>query len=169
MPCGPFQRRLAESSQCREEKGREVKRDQVLVSLFESLDLYQPEPLDFAITWVNKSPFPAFLSLSLCLPLSLSLLIFLLIHLFALGFPCGSAGKESACNAGDLGSIPGLGRSPREGKGYPLQYSGLENSMDCIVHGVTRSWTWLSGFHFHFSELGSILIFKKRLISLSWD
>ena len=51
------------------------------------------------------------------------------------GFPCGSAGKESACNAGDLGSIPGLGRSPREGKGYPLQYSGLENSTDHIVHG----------------------------------
>ena len=47
-----------------------------------------------------------------------------------LGFPCGSACKESACNAGDLGSIPGLGRSPGEGKGYPLQYSGLENSMD---------------------------------------
>ena len=50
-------------------------------------------------------------------------------------FPCGSAGKESACNAGDLGSIPRLGRSPEEGKGYPLQYSGLENSMDCIIHG----------------------------------
>ena len=46
-----------------------------------------------------------------------------------LGFPCGSAGKESACNVGDLGSIPVLGRSPGEGKGYPLQYSGLENSM----------------------------------------
>ena len=55
-----------------------------------------------------------------------------------MGFPCGSAGKESACNAGDLGSIPGLGRSPAEGKGYPLQYSGLENSMDCIVHGITK-------------------------------
>ena len=49
-----------------------------------------------------------------------------------LGFPCGSAGKESACNVGDLGSIPGLGRSPGKGKGYPLQYSGLENSMDSI-------------------------------------
>ena len=58
-----------------------------------------------------------------------------------LGFPCGSAGKESTCNAGDLVSIPGLGRSPAEGKGYPLQYSGLENSMDCIVHGVTNIWT----------------------------
>ena len=64
-----------------------------------------------------------------------------------LGFPCGSAGKESACNAGDLGLIPRLGRSPGEGKGYPLQYSGLENSMDCIVHGVTRSRTRLSDFH----------------------
>ena len=63
-----------------------------------------------------------------------------------LGFPGGSAGKESACNAGDLGSIPGLGRSPAEGKGYPLQYSGLENSMDCTVHGVAKSWTRLSNF-----------------------
>ena len=50
-----------------------------------------------------------------------------------LGFPCGSAGKESSCNEGDLGSIPGLGRSHGEGKDYPLQYLGLENSMDCIV------------------------------------
>ena len=56
-------------------------------------------------------------------------------------FPCGSAGKESTCNARDLGSIPGLGRSPGEGKGYPLQYSGLENSMDYVVHGVTKSQT----------------------------
>ena len=69
---------------------------------------------------------------------------------FDLGFPCGSAGKESACTAGDLGSIPGLERSPGEGKGYPLPYSGLENSMDCIVHGDTKSQTQLSDFHFHF-------------------
>ena len=55
-----------------------------------------------------------------------------------LGFPCGSAGKESACNVGDLGLIPGLGRSAGEGKGYPLQYSGLENSMDYTVHGVPK-------------------------------
>ena len=68
---------------------------------------------------------------------------------FTMGFlPCGSAGKESACNAGDLVSIPGFGRSPGEGKGYPLQYSGLENSMDWIVHGVAKSQTWLSNFHF---------------------
>ena len=55
-----------------------------------------------------------------------------------MGFPDSSVGKESACNAGDLGSIPGLGRSPGEGKDYPLQYSGLENSVDCIVHGVAK-------------------------------
>ena len=53
-----------------------------------------------------------------------------------LGFPDRSAGKQPACNAGDLGLIPGLGRFPGEGKSYPLQYSGLENSMDCVVHGV---------------------------------
>ena len=61
-----------------------------------------------------------------------------------------SAGKESACNVGDPGSIPGLERSPREGKGHPLQYSGLENSMDCIVYGAAKSWTWLRDLHFHF-------------------
>ena len=66
----------------------------------------------------------------------------------AMGFPGESDGRESACNAGDLGSIPRLGRSPGEGKGYPLQYSGLENSTDFIVHGVTKSWTRLSDFHF---------------------
>ena len=58
-----------------------------------------------------------------------------------LGFPCGSTGKESACNAGDLGSILGLGRSPGEGNSYPFQYSDLENSMDCIVHDVAKNWT----------------------------
>ena len=57
------------------------------------------------------------------------------------GFPCGSGGKESACNVGDLGSSSGLGRSPGEGKGYPLQYSGLKNSTGCIVHGVAKRWT----------------------------
>ena len=67
-----------------------------------------------------------------------------------LGFLCGLAGKESACNAGDLDLIPGLGRSPGEGKGYPLQCSGLENSMDCIVHRVAKCQTWLSDFHFIF-------------------
>ena len=58
-----------------------------------------------------------------------------------LGFPGGSADKESTCNVGDLGSSPGLGKVPGEGKGYALQYSGLENSMDCKVHGVAKSWT----------------------------
>ena len=105
--------------------------------------------------------------------------------LHIVSFPGGSAGKESACNAGDPSSIPVLERFPGEGKGYPLQYSwaslvaqlvknlpvmqetagsgrsvgegigyplrysGLENSVDCRVHGVTKSWTQLSNFHFH--------------------
>ena len=64
-----------------------------------------------------------------------------------LGFPGGLAGKESACNARDSGSTSGLGRSHGEGKGYALQYSGLENLMDCIVHGVAKSRRRLSGFH----------------------
>ena len=63
------------------------------------------------------------------------------MYYIAICFPCGSAGKESACNVGDLGSVTGLGRSPGEGKGYPLQYSGLENFMDPIVHGVAESRT----------------------------
>ena len=66
------------------------------------------------------------------------------------GFPVGSASNESACNVVDLGLIPGLGRSPREGHGHSLQYSGLKKSRDCIVHGVTKSGTGLSNFHFHF-------------------
>ena len=65
-----------------------------------------------------------------------------------LGFPGGSAGKESSCNAGDLSSIPGFGRFPGEGNSYSLQDSGLENSMDCIVHGVAKSQTQLSVFTF---------------------
>ena len=69
-----------------------------------------------------------------------------------LGFPGGSAGKESTCNVGHLGSTPWLGRSPGEGNRYPLQNSGLENSIDCIVHGVSMSRTWLSDFHFHLSS-----------------
>ena len=64
-----------------------------------------------------------------------------------LGLPGGSAGEKSACNAGDLGSIPGLGRSSGEGKGYPLQYSDPKNSMDCIVYAVAKSRTRLTDFH----------------------
>ena len=65
-----------------------------------------------------------------------------------LGFLCGSAGKESDCNVGDPGSIPELGKFPGEEKGYPLQYSGLANSMDCIVHGVAKSQTHQVTFPF---------------------
>ena len=71
--------------------------------------------------------------------------IYIVSHLFK-GFPCGSTGKESACNMGDLGLIPGLGRSHGEGNDYPLQYYGLENSMDrggwwATFPGVTKRWT----------------------------
>ena len=66
-----------------------------------------------------------------------------------MGFPGGSDGKQSACNMGDLDLIPQLGRSSGEGKGYPLQYSDLENSMNCTIHGVTKSQTQLNNFHFN--------------------
>ena len=69
--------------------------------------------------------------------LSLQCHVYIYIYIYIYrGFSCGSTNKESACNAGDLGSIPGLGRSSGEGKDCPLQYSGLENSMDCIDHGI---------------------------------
>ena len=83
---------------------------------------------------------------------SLCLLYIYPCSLLILGFPGGSAGKESACNVGVLVWIPGLRRSPGEGNGYPLQYSGLENSMDSIVHGITKSQTQLSDFHFTLSK-----------------
>ena len=98
--------------------------------------------------------------------LSLGSLLLALNSVLHSGFPCGSAGKESACNEGNLGSIPGLGRSPGEGKGYPLQYCGLENSMDCIVHEVTKSWTRLSDSHLLTSILqDSNSLTKKKF----WD
>ena len=76
-------------------------------------------------------------------------------------FSCGSAGEESAFKEGDLGLIPGMGRSPGERKGYPLQYSGLKNSMDCIVHGVSNSRTQLSDFHLYiFLEI----VYNERFI-----
>ena len=77
-----------------------------------------------------------------------------------LGFPVVSDGKESACNVGDLGLISRLGRFPGKGKGYLLQYSGLENSTDCIVHGVAKSQTRLSDLHFF--SLSCILVFQTE-------
>ena len=111
----------------------------LIAQLVKNLPAMQETPFD---SWVRKIPWrrdrlptPVFLS-----------------------FPCGSASKESTCSAGDLDSIPGLGRSPGEGKGYPLQYFGLENPMNCIIHGVTKSWTQLSNLHFttHTSYLSLI-------------
>ena len=82
-----------------------------------------------------------------------------------LGFPGGSAGKESTCNVGDLGSIPGLGRCPGEGNGYPLQYCALKNSTDCIVHEVAKSQTQLSKFHLRKEALLEIEPFIKIIRS----
>ena len=65
--------------------------------------------------------------------------------------------KESTCSVGDLGSIPGLRRSPGEGRGYPPQYSGLETPMDCMVRGVTKRQTRLSDFHFHCFHVASVV------------
>ena len=76
-----------------------------------------------------------------------------------MGFPNCSVGKEPICNEGDPGSIPWLGRSPGEGKGYPLQYSGLENSMDCRAHRVARqSQTRMSDFDFQFTMTSYIVV-----------
>ena len=81
--------------------------------------------------------------------------------------------KESACNAGDATLISGLGRSAGEGISYPLQYSGLENSMDCIVHRVAKSWTQLNNFRFHFRSLTYVesysMSFCDWLVTFSID
>ena len=76
-----------------------------------------------------------------------------------MGFLGGSAGKESTCKVGDLGSIPGLGRPPGEGNGYPLQYFGLENSVDSTVHEITKSQTRSSDFHFTSLTVLAIIYF----------
>ena len=111
----------------------------------------------FSYWWATSSNFLEFLILYKYKKVNLCIL---------LGFPCGSAGKESACNVGDLGLIPGLGRSPGEGKGYPLQYFGLENSMHSIAYGVAKSWTGLSDFHFHVSFYSAWIIFMFFLNSI---
>ena len=100
---------------------------------------------------------------SFCIPNNY-LIIFTedLRHIF--DFPCGSNDKESACNAGDLGWISELGRSPGEAKGYLFQYSGLENSMGCIVHivyGVVKSRTRLSNFHFHYDTFSTVVYVRS--------
>ena len=87
----------------------------------------------------------------------------LFIVIFYEGFPDSSVGKEPACNAGDPGSISESGRSTGEGIGYPLKYSGLENSMDCVVHGVTKSRTRLSNFYFRFQ---SFMILSASVVSV---
>ena len=85
--------------------------------------------------------------------------------LFLLVFPCGSAGKESTCNAGDLGLIPGLGRSPGDGKGYPLQYSGLENSSPW-GRRVRHDW---ATFTFTFISFQYFIIFHIQVLWLFYE
>ena len=91
--------------------------------------------------------------------LLLSDLLYIFIYLahYVSTFTGGSDGKESACNARDLGSIPRLGRSPEE-NGYPLQYSGLENFIYCIVHGVAKSWSELSDFYFTLEKHTGVIL-----------
>ena len=120
------------------------------------------------------------------IPSHVCMMIYLFILCFSgigiLGLPCGSSGEESACNSEDLGLIPGLGRSPGEGKVYPLQYSGLRNSMGCIVHGIEKSQTQLSNFHvvgkfpfffFNFFQYNSteinLLIYKSKKNEISFS
>ena len=105
--------------------------------------------ISFRIGWFDLLAIQGFLKslLQHHISKSLTLRSNLWYSAFFRGFPRGSAGKESACNVGDLASIPGLRGSPGEGKGYLLQYSGLGNSMDSIVHGVPKSQTRLSDFH----------------------
>ena len=102
-------------------------------------------------------------------------------HWYVLCSPSVVVGKEPACKAGDLGLLPGLGRSPGEGKGYPLQYSGLENSMDCIVHGVTTeqfslslsfSVVWVKGptsfFCMRYPGCSSTVCLEHYLFHIEW-
>ena len=110
--------------------------------------------------------YPSFFSLSVSptlFPLSsFFFFLFLVDFAFQLGFPSSSAGKESSCNVGDLGSIPGLGRSSGGGHGNTLQYSGLENSMDCTVHGVRhccKGFTYVNSLIFTITLKDSITIF----------
>ena len=94
------------------------------------------------------------------------------VCIYIYGLPCGLAGKESPCSVGDLGLITGLGRYPGEGKGYLLQCSGLENSMDHIVHGVAKSWTQLSDFHFtslHIYIYIYIYMYTYIYIFIQWN
>ena len=106
----------------------------ILPAIFPSIRVFSNE-LDLHVMWPKYWSF----SLSISPSNEYSGLGFFLGMIGWITFPCGSAGNESAFNGGDLDSIPGLGRCPREGKGYPLQYSGLENSMDCIVYGIAKN------------------------------
>jgi len=126
--------------------------------------------LQFCPTAVSSESMPLIFIFSFIHPISL-LVPFKFFCWFSvikfLGSPCGSAGEESACNEGNLGLIPRLGRAPGERKGYPLQYSGLENSIDSIVHGVAKSQTHLSDFHRN--KFTSNTVFSFILKDWCWE
>ena len=84
-----------------------------------------------------------------------------------MGFPHSPVCKESTCNVGDLGLIPGLGRSPGDGNSYPLWYSGLENSIDCGPWGCRESWTRLSDFHFTFTQREQSVRMAQKLLAVN--
>ena len=86
------------------------------------------------------------------------------LNIHSTGFPCDSAGKESTCNVGNLSSTPGLGRSPGEGKGYPLQYSSLENSMECKVHGVAKSGSLCQSMQIKYECSYSLVFLTQRFV-----
>ena len=128
---------------------------------------YQFYSLESLSYWFNYHSFISLLFISKKTSDRVNPLVHRLLHFsLVIFFPGGSDSKESACNAGDLGSIPGSGRSPGEGNGNPLQYSSLENSMDrracqVTVHGVAKSRTQLSNWHFHFGYFQQITFPSK--------
>ena len=87
-----------------------------------------------------------------------------------LGFPCGSAGRESSCNAGNLGLIPGLGRSPGEGKGYPLQYSGMDNSINCVQsmgsQKVRHDWVTFTFYVFDYVVINWLYAINSTTVNI---
>ena len=91
------------------------------------------------------------------------------LHILLVGILNGSLASKNSMRAPQkvkhdvITLVPGLGRSPGEGKGYPLQYSGLENSMDCIVHGAAKSWTWLSDIHLSYDPGISSWVYTKKM------
>ena len=131
---------VTKTKECREREGKKKKKKKPVLFLL----LENPRPLSLLQepqTFFSSSGTSDFLSTCLGIDSQRSAGERMATLPRILGLPWCLSCKESCCNVGDLGLSPGLGKSPGEGKVYPLQYSALENSMDCIVHGVAKSWT----------------------------